>query len=577
MKKQKIWFLLLMGVIIISSIQVNPIQAQGEGGTPTFGLEINNSATVEKVDGDAGEPKNHWVHKNGLMWSEVQKNGPISNWDVPHVMQLDSYLETMHEAGMEVILTIRSTPDWARNHNEFCGPMDQAYIPAFANFVGEAVERYSQAPYYVKYYEIWNEPDSPQEYHLNDSTSPYGCWGNPDDELFGGGYYGQMLKVVHPAMKAAFTDAQLVIGGLLLNSDPEDGVNDDWIAPGDDWPIEKMSYFFEGILQECQGAACFDYVNFHAYTFYDPLRSNAIQMEKDTRFKYWDKRGGQVEGKLSYLEELMEEYNTIKPIILTESALLEWHFYLVEDYNPAFEAAKADYLVWSYTRNLARGIDATIWYQLDNYGWNQSGLLDRNNNPLPAYHAYTVLTDMLAGAVYQSDLSLGEGILGFEFSGDTNFWVLFSEDGTTKQIRADQLLPWFHSANNLFGDQITNQRTTISFNRPIYIKGNTAPVAVDDFYILNEGAPITVRAPGLLRNDINYDEDPLTITIVTEPDHGTLILQPDGGGSFNYSPGETFTGQDSFTYRVSDDMFVSEPATVTIIDGTWLFLPLIQR
>ncbi|MGC9423723.1 Ig-like domain-containing protein [Vibrio sp.] len=576
MKKQKIWFLLLMGVIIISSIQVNPIQAQGEGGTPTFGLEINNSATVEKVDGDAGEPKNHWVHKNGLMWSEVQKNGPTSNWDVPHVTQLDDYIETISAAGMEVILTIRSTPDWAQKYQDpglYCGPMAEGFFDEFAYFVAEAVSRYSQPPYNVKYYEIWNEPDAPYLYFLNSPTAPFGCWGDPYDPqgYFGGGYYGEMLKAVYPALKIAAPDAQLVIGGLLMPADPEIYPWDSWVRPGDDWVYAEMSKFFEGILVECQGTECFDFVNFHGYTYYGRNKT-AIELEKETYDNFWDDRGGQVEGKLSYLRELMDIYFVDKPVILTEAALLGDN---IVDYDPAFEATKADYIVWLYARNLAKGIYATTWYHLDNYGWRRSGLLDRNNNPLPAYDAYTVLTDMLDGAIYQGDLSLGEGILGFEFSGDTNYWVLFSEDGTTKQIRADQLPPWFHSANNLFGDQITNQRTTISFNWPIYIKGNTAPVAVDDFYILNEGAPIKVRAPGVLRNDINYDGDALTAVKVSDPSYGDLILN--SNGSFTYTPGEPFPGEDSFTYLVSDGMFDSEPATVTILDGTWLFLPLIHR
>jgi hypothetical protein len=577
MKHRKIGFLIIMGAIIMSSIQVNPIQAQEGGGTPIFGLDIHKSATVEKVDGGFGEPNNYWVHKNGLMWSEVQKNGPTSNWDVPHVTQLDDYIETISAAGMEVILTIRSTPDWAQKYQDlglYCGPMAEGFFDEFANFVAEAVSRYSQPPFNVKYYEIWNEPDAPYLYFLNSPTAPFGCWGDPYDPqgYFGGGYYGEMLKAVYPALKIAAPDAQLVIGGLLMPADPEIYPWDSWVRPGDDWVYAEMSKFFEGILVECQGTECFDFVNFHGYTYYGRNKT-AIELEKDTYDNFWDDRGGQVEGKLSYLRELMDIYFVDKPVILTEAALLGDN---IVDYDPVFEATKADYIVWLYARNLAKGIYATTWYHLDNYGWRRSGLLDRNNNPLPAYDAYTVLTDMLDGPVYQGETPfLGEGILGFEFSGDTNYWVLFSEDGQTKQVRRDQLPEWYYSVVDLFGNKINFQNDIIYFNRPIYIKENTAPVAVDDFYILNDRTLLTVTAPGVMRNDLDYDEDGISI-VVTQPANGVLVLNMDG--SFTYTPNQlTFTGTDSFTYQVSDGTFTSNIATVTIIDGTWLFLPLIHR
>ena len=577
MKIRKIGFLIIIGAIIMSSIQVNPIQAQET--LPTFGLEIVNPASLEKVDGGVGEPNNYWVHKNGLMWSEVQKDGPNSNWDVNHVKGLDNYIETVSAAGMEMILVIRSTPTWAQKYpGYFCGPMGESSIDEFAAFVNETVTRYSQPPFNVRYYEIWNEPDDIRQENLE--KKPFGCWAEPYDEQgFGGGYYGQMLKQVYPALKAASQNAQLVIGGLLLPADPEDELwsqiefKDEQYEDG--FIYANMSKFFKGILEECYtngDGRCFDIVNFHGYANYI-LDSNIFEIERlEGTPPQWEERGGVVEGKLNYLRELMTEYGVDKPIILTEAALRGT---IVPDYDPVFEASKADYVVWLYTRNMAKGIYATTWYHLDNYGWGRSGLLDRNNNPLPAYHAYTVLTDMLDGAVYHKDISLGEGILGFEFIGDTTYWVLFSEDGETKTIYKDSF-NWYHSVVDLFGNKIDLQNDKINFNRPIYIKGNTAPTAVPDRYILNEGAPITVRAPGVLLNDINYDGDPLTATVVTDPSFGELSMNSDG--SFTYTPTALpFPGEDSFTYRMSDGTFDSNTATVTILDGTWLFLPLIHR
>jgi len=580
--KNKIVMIVLFGVIAVltlSSTSTSPILAQVSEGESSFGVDIQNATTASKVDGDINEPNNHWVHKNGLLWSEIEKAPGIYSWeDNRHVEQLDAYLKTIHEAGMEVILTIRSTPDWARSHDQSCGPMDEGYIKQFAEFVSEVVQRYTNDLGYVNYFEIWNEPDAPFVYFENMPSAPYGCWGNPDVDYFGGSYYGEMLKAVYHELKTTSPDAQLVIGGLLLPADPEDEYWKVWERPGDDWPYADMSKFFEGILQtenDVTGWPYFDYVNFHGYSYYYPDAS-AIEIElmAGAPEPFWDHRGGQVEGKMTYLKSIMDKYGVDKPFIITESGLLGDN---ITDYDPAFEETKSEYLVWTYTRNMARGFHSTIWYQLDNYGWRRSGLLDRNNNPLPAYEAYTVFTDMLEGRAYYRDLSFtDETILGFEFETNDipNLWVLFSKDGETKQIHRDQLPEWLYSVVDIFGNKVDFQNDKIYFNKPIYIKQNTAPTAVPDKYILNNGAPLTVRAPGVLKNDINYDGDTLVVEATTDPNFGDLVLNPDG--SFTYTPIGTIPVEDTFTYSVSDGTFEST-TTVTIIDGTWLFLPLIHR
>src|SRR5262249_23185269 len=67
---------------------------------------------------------------------------------------------------------------------------------------------------------------------------------------------------------------------------------------------------------------------------------------------------------------------------------------------------------------------------------------------------------------------------------------------------------------------------------------------------------------GVLVNDLEYDMDPLSAVLVSGPSHGTLTL--DSWGSFTYTADPTFTGTDTFTYRASDGVLLSDLATVTI-------------
>lgn len=92
---------------------------------------------------------------------------------------------------------------------------------------------------------------------------------------------------------------------------------------------------------------------------------------------------------------------------------------------------------------------------------------------------------------------------------------------------------------------------------------NAVPVARADSYRTTEGAALTVNAgDGVLRNDTDADDDPLTAVLVTAPSSGTLTLSPDG--SFSFTPAAGFTGNATFTYQVDDGTVRSGAAAVTI-------------
>ena len=54
---------------------------------------------------------------------------------------------------------------------------------------------------------------------------------------------------------------------------------------------------------------------------------------------------------------------------------------------------------------------------------------------------------------------------------------------------------------------------------------NDAPVAVDDSGTTPEDMPVTVK---VLSNDSDVDGDTLVVTGVTQPAHGTVVVNPDG-------------------------------------------------
>ncbi len=88
-------------------------------------------------------------------------------------------------------------------------------------------------------------------------------------------------------------------------------------------------------------------------------------------------------------------------------------------------------------------------------------------------------------------------------------------------------------------------------------------VAVNDAYSTPYASPLSVPAPGVLANDDDtQDNDPLNASLVKDPAHGDVTLNPNG--SFTYTPESSFSGTDTFTYFFDDGMNVSAPATVSI-------------
>jgi hypothetical protein len=391
-------------------------------GKSIFGIQLHSITAGGGLNQmrDAGA---YWLRLNGLLWSDVEPTQGDRNWNTSRVSSLEQELINANQAGMEVVLIVRSTPEWARQIPDLaCGRIKIEHIPAFADFVAEAVARYSQPPYNVRYWQIWNEPDAP----IAQSESPYGCWGDPADDYYGGGYYAGVLKSVYPLVKMTNPQAYVVVGGLLLDCDPED-------PPGG--KDCKMSRYLEGILREPGAKDNFDAVSFHAYDYYlgdgnywNPNWHSA-----------WNTTGPVVAAKGNFLRQVLHQHGAgDKMLFNSEGAIICGPPIRDPDLDPLctsqdFENTKAHYVTKSFAAAIATGLDANIWYSV--IGWRYSGLLKSNLEPLPAYHAYEFARIKLGNAVFIEQDESHPNLFDYKFNrAGKEMRLVWSKDGSPQLV-----------------------------------------------------------------------------------------------------------------------------------------------
>ena len=88
--------------------------------------------------------------------------------------------------------------------------------------------------------------------------------------------------------------------------------------------------------------------------------------------------------------------------------------------------------------------------------------------------------------------------------------------------------------------------------------GNTAPSAGDDFASTLPGESLGIDVLG---NDVDPDSDVLTVISTTQGKHGTTTTD---GTQVTYTPVTDFSGEDTFTYTISDGNNHTASALVTI-------------
>lgn len=414
-----------------------------------FGIETANLSNSADAIANTGAT---WVRRNGLIWKDVEPTEGARNWSAAADVEADMIQAA--NRNLKFILIIHGTPNWAAQFNNFmCSPIRPDKIGAFAAFVRDAVARYSKPPYSVKYWEIWNEPDlgRPLSGSPTPVVQPYGCWGNQNDQYYGGGEYANILKAVTPQIKAVDPSAQVVLGGLLMDCNPNQPPS------GDDC---RRGRYLEGILRG-GGAPYFDAISFHAYDFYD----NANVLGKYYNPKWFsasNTTGPVLIAKARFITDLFGQFGvTDKLLMNTEVGVL---CYKCSAPLSNFNSTKAYYIPQAYAAAIAEGLAANIWYSFE--GWFFSELNE------PAYTAFKVARNKLGGADYKGEVTGADvgasGVKGYKFDvNGRSVWVIWSLDGSNKNIT----LPSAPSAiTDALGAAVSSASTLQLTVKPLYIE-----------------------------------------------------------------------------------------------------------
>ena len=92
--------------------------------------------------------------------------------------------------------------------------------------------------------------------------------------------------------------------------------------------------------------------------------------------------------------------------------------------------------------------------------------------------------------------------------------------------------------------------------------------AANDQYETDQNVALVISAPGVMSNDSTANPgDTLTVVVLTDVLHGTLVLASDG--SFTYTPAAGYFGLDSFVYNLvstlSGEVVGQGTVTITVV------------
>ena len=356
-----------------------PLVALNAGAPPPlFGVQMYGAVTYTTGLAQVAGMGARWI-RAPISWASAE---PVNcTPDQYDWTAIDAQVQALASEGIEPLLTLSGNPTWAATYP--MGPVTD--LADLQEFMGALVERfdgdgYEDAPGSppVRYWEIYNEPDAIDESAA--ATGGYALFG------YNGAGYAELLDAIYPVVKAASSQAQIVLGGVAHdNFDYEGGGFDD--------------NFMDDVLSNCT-TPCFDVMNFHYFPYY--------------RFR-WEAYGRDVIGKANYFRSKLAGHGFDRSLMCTETtwpAASTW----------GSQALQSRYAAIAYVRGMAAGLVVQNWYAWRDVDSSLPGLLDNELQPKPAYYAYQAMTTQLGQARYVRPLSkeekssgAGKG-LGFMFN-----------------------------------------------------------------------------------------------------------------------------------------------------------------
>lgn len=93
------------------------------------------------------------------------------------------------------------------------------------------------------------------------------------------------------------------------------------------------------------------------------------------------------------------------------------------------------------------------------------------------------------------------------------------------------------------------------------LMANLAPIVHDDSYVAREGRTLTVvAADGVLANDVDPEKGRLTVKVVSDPEHGTIRLRPNGAFEYFHDGSAALT--DQVQYQATDVHGATDTGTI---------------
>lgn len=385
----------------------------GVGDIPRLGVEaygLDDDAVLQAV-GESGVG----FARVTVSWASIEPlnlDPALYNW-----AGTDALFSRMASRNIAPIALILDCPMWACVRDN--GPLLDNHEGDAAQFMSALASRYSQSPYNVHYWELWNEPDG--------AGGPGNLWGwgmHPDK-------YALMLSQVYPAIKAADSQSVVLLGGLAY---------DYFFGQGGPFNPE----FLAGVL-DSGGASYLDAVAFHYY------RNNAHN---------WTNIGIKADAIRTVM---LAHGNPGLPLISTESGLTSSTNF------DSSEAIQARYLVQMLVYGAASDVKAFAWFCDRDFInpdpgqeiFTRSGLLRADNSRKPSFAAMQTFAGEIGSGSYLRQLGPGDGIIGslegYRFmmaSGPRQVSIIWSNDGTrTLTIPAEQALDMF-AAVSLNGQRL---------------------------------------------------------------------------------------------------------------------------